>query len=417
LKNNIANISFDIANISKHLDDKNKDKSDLQNLSRNPKNPDNPFCALADVPDIVWKQIKTDKAPWGRKGHENPNHYADVDAPTKDGSKNLFAKCKIPTDLTTETLMDYYKNIDNEKTGIANVERITEELKKEREERTGIKPIASDPVHHYGLIFFRVWQIYNYMVKALKEEKDVAKFLFAAGVSAHYWGDACQPLHSSYMSDGNPKDAFKDKYTAKKDSPKTSKDPHKKGDVYSILTNPGKGVHVAFEDKMIDKYIDEKILPGLRTILEDINSSINKVTIESMLSGQEAGFALLKLMEKTQEKLPPITIVEAYKKAKEEKIDVPTALYEQFGDKTVECLALGSRYLTAFWEAAWKAGSGSTNITSLEKVNEKALIDLYSVTTELPSMYLNDVDTVLDDNKSVTTKKSSTAKSGKKTKT
>jgi hypothetical protein len=36
------------------------------------------FVPLADVPDKVWKFAQSEK-PFGRKGPENPNHYADID--------------------------------------------------------------------------------------------------------------------------------------------------------------------------------------------------------------------------------------------------------------------------------------------------------------------------------------------------
>jgi hypothetical protein len=54
-----------------------------------------------------------------------------------------------------------------------------------------------------GLLPFRVWQIYDAMVDFVKNgERD--KFVCAAGVLAHYVGDACQPLHISFLHHGDP---------------------------------------------------------------------------------------------------------------------------------------------------------------------------------------------------------------------
>jgi hypothetical protein len=36
------------------------------------------FVELNDVPDKVWKVKKSPQTPYGRKGPENPNHYADI---------------------------------------------------------------------------------------------------------------------------------------------------------------------------------------------------------------------------------------------------------------------------------------------------------------------------------------------------
>ena len=54
-----------------------------------------------------------------------------------------------------------------------------------------------------GELPFRVWQIFDAMVSFAKDGKG-KEFLCAAGVITHYLGDACQPLHISYLHDGDP---------------------------------------------------------------------------------------------------------------------------------------------------------------------------------------------------------------------
>jgi len=54
-----------------------------------------------------------------------------------------------------------------------------------------------------GLLPFRCWQIYNEMVDAVKK-RDTTRYVCAAGILSHYVGDACQPLHISYMFNGDP---------------------------------------------------------------------------------------------------------------------------------------------------------------------------------------------------------------------
>jgi hypothetical protein len=348
MKANLSNITFANDKINAGLD--TKDNPDL------PKDPEQGLCPLADVPDIIWKQSKT-KYTYGRMGDENPNHYADADAPSTNG-KTLFEICDSKNKLTVAVWNKYYDDID---TGALGMDPS--------------KPISK------GLICFRVWQIYDYMVDALKNG-NAEKFIFAAGVLAHYVGDGCQPLHSSYMSDGDPADNQLIDYTAKR----TSKY-HAKGDVYQKITNPGSGVHVAYEDHMIDDTIDD-IFPKIP------NSPVNAEAIDPINSGQAAGFAVLTLMKKTQDTILPKDIVEVFKAAKGTQ-NVSDALFEQFGDRTVDCLARGSNYLAAIWTAAWVQGNGDGNIANLTKVAEQKLIDLYANPNELPSKHLDTIGPLL----------------------
>jgi hypothetical protein len=232
------------------------------------------------------------------------------------------------------------------------------------------------------------------MVAALKG-KHVDKFIFTAGVLAHYVGDGCQPLHGSYMSNGDPVDNTTIDYTALRDSPATSKNPHKKGDVYKKVVNPGAGVHAAYEDNMIDDNIAE-ILKSIDKILKDKNSRIRKEPVPVIGSGQDAGFAVLQLMQKTQADIHPHDIVELFKKIKSEGGDVSSALFEEFGASTSECIARGCIYLESIWQAAWVAGNGEKNITSLGKVSPKDLQKLYAEPTELPSKHLDTIGPLLN---------------------
>jgi hypothetical protein len=207
---NERNISFRKSAINADLDNP---KIENPRLS---KDPDKGFCALADVPDIIWKQYKlsadgTKGTAWGRKGDENPNHYADADAVTVGDGKTLFDLCSTQDKMTIEVWNNYYDNIDKEKIGLKSSDEISK-----------------------GLICFRVWQIFDYMVDAINQGNK-EKFIFAAGVLAHYVGDACQPLHSSYMSDGNPKDNTTIMYTPPRGGSK-----HPKGVPYEKISQSWK---------------------------------------------------------------------------------------------------------------------------------------------------------------------------------
>ena len=356
---NLENISLKENFINATLDQK----------GGNPKlitNPDNGFCPLADVPDIIWKQYKKSKdgtkgTDWGRKGDENPNHFADADAPTKKGG-TLFDRCDTVNKMTVSVWQDYYKDIDFEKTKIE-------------------KPVK------LGIICFRVWQIFDYMVAAKKPEE----FIFAAGVLAHYVGDGCQPLHSSYMADGNTEDNKTVMYTPPRGGSK-----HPKGIPYPKTINPGNGVHVAYEDTMVDDNIAD-IMKKLKAILDDPKSAVNKEKIMSITNGQEAAFAVLQLMKASQDTIAPVDIVNAFKKAKKAKADIPEALYSDFGENTAVLLARGSRYLAAIWEASWVKGKLATKFSKASqiKIDPAKLITLYRNPKNLPSMQLGTIGKIL----------------------
>lgn len=369
MNDNLANISFPMGKVNADIDSKN---SPLLSAD-----PTAGFCPLADVPDIVWKQPKAKE--WGRKGDENPNHYADADAPSGNDDKNLFGICSGVDQLTTDIWTNYYEEIDKEKIGLDPKKDVSQ-----------------------GLICFRVWQAFDYMVKALKAGLP-DKFIFAAGVLAHYVGDGCQPLHSSYMSNGDPADDETIKYTAKRDSPAHSQHPHKKGEIYDKTVNPGDGVHSAYEDFMIDDNI-KKILPQIKDIFSNKSSFSEEKggELKAIETGQQAGFAVLKLMERTQQDIPPRDIVELFKKLKKKDIKpndptITDGLYETFGEKTGECMARGCLYLASIWWAAWTQGEGDKNIhaSKVKAVDHNDLQKLYGNRDELPSKHLDTIDPLL----------------------
>jgi hypothetical protein len=365
MKANTTNISFEIGGITRDLD--RKDNPDL------PSNPaDGLLCPLADVPDIIWKQYKpsadgTKGHPWGRKGDENPNHFADADSLTASGD-TLFDVCKKPGDLTVEIWKKYYDDVDDN----------------DGEDKTDKTHTAGR-----GLLCFRVWQIFDYMSKATKEEQ----FIFGAGVLAHYIGDACQPLHSSYMHDGDPADTKIEDYTAKRTSKrKDGTISHNKGDVYKKQVNPGMGVHVAYEDTMIDNYIDQ-IIPAIEDALQNNSAAI--YTRPQILNGQQAGYAVLDLMRQTQLELPPKTIIETFISAKKDQLDVSEELFKAHKDATVNCLARGILCLSTVWDAAWTKAKGDTKLTDKSKVDPNKLIALYIDPKNLPSRHLDTIKPLL----------------------
>src|SRR5262249_975407 len=129
------------------------------------------------VPDMVWKV-----GPYKRGGQtapEHANHFADMDRkidPPIHGGSTLLEICKNPANVNVQVWRDYY-------------DAVQKEYPDEHESR--------------GLIPFRVQQSYQGMVKFVRAG-DVDQFVSAAGIVSHYVGDACQPLHISYLFNGDP---------------------------------------------------------------------------------------------------------------------------------------------------------------------------------------------------------------------
>ena len=286
------------------------------------------FVPLADVPDKVWKMFGN-----GRRGRpEHPNHFADMDKKDSNG-KTLLEICENaqggidPAKVAIKVWQEYYDDVKD----------------KSR-----------------GCIPFRVWQFYEKMVEAGKQG-DVAEFVCAAGLMAHYVGDACQPLHISYMFDGDPDDV--DPAT---DAPRA------------------KGVHSGYESKMLNKHVVD--------LIEQLNQKLDSGTLErpaQVQGGHGAAVAVVQLMQNTFKDLKPQEIVDAYNQDED--------LWDLFGEKTIHLMATGSLALAALWESAWKESGAENKITAADRgpVDESKLSDLYLEQDFVPSKTLDEIGVLL----------------------
>jgi hypothetical protein len=294
------------------------------------------FVPLADVPDRVWKARGNQGHPapaYSRVGLENPNHYADMDyAPP--GGKSLYDLTPDARSLNVDTWRTYYDGVEWTK------------------------------VSQRGLLPFRVWQLYKAMV-GFVAAGDVKSYVAAAGILAHYVGDGCQPLHGSYMDDGdpmrNPDGSDAEKMLG-----------HAKG--------YGAGTHSAYEDKMLDQNA-EKVLSGLRRLLGSDHG------MDLVSGGQNAGFAVVDLMKRTSSRIKPLDLVEAYVENHS-----PKSLWEKFGEDTIQVIGDGCRTLAMIWESAWKEGGGdAVPKGKIKAYGEQELQELYEDKDFVPSVPLDDI--------------------------
>jgi hypothetical protein len=323
---NLDNITFPDGDIT---------KKGLSGLSKHH------FVPLADVPDLAWKIGKNNRGQ-----PEHPNHFADMDKPNpKDGGKTLLDLCKgNPGNVAVAVWQKYYDDVD-------------------------------DPDR--GLLPFRAWQFYQGMVEFVKAGK-VTEFVCAAGILSHYVGDACQPLHISYMFNGDPSHPVTTTFRDRKRGMVTEPAPR------------GLGVHAVYEDGMVDAHTAE-ILAGVDKLLPGKTS-----TPPPVVTGHDAAVAVVDLMQNTFARISPGDIVDAFVKAGGKPSTAATsALWSQFGADTIAVIADGCRYLAHLWDAAWKAGGGDHTIKSLNAIDPEALLTLYSDHGFMPSKTLDQIGPLL----------------------
>jgi hypothetical protein len=303
---------------------------------------------LADVPDLVWKHFPH-SVKGGRDnrvgdhfrstGPEHPNHYADMDEQRPSDGKTLRKlSLQNPTNnLAVAFWQKFYDECGHTDTNSSQ----------------------------RGLLPFRVWQFYDAMVDAVKQKK-VGDFVCAAGLLAHYVGDACQPLHGSILADGFPL--------------AQGEEGEKRG----------AGVHSVYETKMIDRHAAD-LMPAVEAKTKQL------AALDPVGSGFEAALATVKLMERTANKLPPEDLVNAYIDAGgTDHAAERDALWAKFQKETAAVMADGARVLGMIWKSAWIAGDGaSIAANKIGAIDAATLKALYENPGFVPSLTLDQIGPVL----------------------
>ena len=297
-----------------------------------------PFVPLADVPDLVWKIGHT------MRGSEKPNHFADMDKPDSN-HQDLLKICEEPGNVSVDVWKTYYDDVKDE---------------------------------GRGLLPFRVWQIYSAMVDFVKQG-NVDEFVCAAGVLAHYVGDCTNPLHISYMFDGDPDDTVKVRVKNKET-----------GEMEETDEPRAKGIHSAYENDVL-KYHMTEILVGM-------NEAVARNTpLDSIKGGNAAAIAMVNMMRGICTTLPPRELIDVYNTIgnKNQKHVAADILWDHFKDQTVTVLFDACRYLALLWDSAWEEGQGDKLIKNLGEIDQEALAALYVQKDFLPSYTLDKIGQVI----------------------
>jgi hypothetical protein len=306
------------------------------------------FVAMADVPDFFWKPgVAKQKHT---RQWEGPNHFADMDQERSDG-KTLLELTKSDAFIDPNKWEEFYDSVADILSG---------------------QPIERK---HRGLLPFRVWQIFDAMCQYAKSGK-AAEFVCAAGVLTHYIGDACQPLHISYLHDGDPNRPVEHTFTRG----------NKEG---QVETRPmGQGVHSAYEDAMIFANRSE--------ILGQLKKTPKVLKEELFATGFDAAKATIGMMRKTFKALPPADLVQAYIDVGKGGKAASDALWADFGKKTIGVMKDGSHLIAVLWESAWAVGDGESKVKTTRKLTKDEAMKIVSDAKKfLPSMAVDEIGTIL----------------------
>jgi hypothetical protein len=333
---NLESITFKIGDIT---------KTKTSGLSKHP------FVPLADVPDLVWKIGPHNRG--GPKAPEHANHFADMDRELKHPlaqGQTLLAICQDPANVDVAIWQKYY-------------DAVKRDFPNEEESR--------------GLLPFRVWQIFDAMT-FYAGRGDAARFVCAAGILSHYVGDACQPLHISYLFNGDPDRAHQGMVRDRET-----------GQQKLEMISFGAGVHGSYEDDMIDYHVGQ-LWPGV----DQAMGALPAGTVPG--SGKEAAQAVVALMQATFAAIKPMDIVEAFVAAGDAKPKAKAeALWSRFGNDTIKVIAAGSDCLARLWRGAWNAGGGEQKVADLGAVPTPTLAGIYQPADFLQSETLDTIAPVL----------------------
>jgi hypothetical protein len=287
-----------------------------------PNNNQPEFVALADVADLVWRS---------KRGKDAANHFADMDeagAGAFQGRTLMQLWLADPASRTPQTWTDFYDALE-----AARGQDI--------------------PDRHRGALPFRVAEIYSEMVRFVAA-KDVTRFVCAAGLLAHYVGDACQPLHVSHLHHGRP------------------------GHPQEV------DVHAVYETQMLDRRRVE-FVTGVNALLQQSSGAI-----QTFSGSAAAAHATVLLMKKTLDLIDPMEVIDAYN-AETGQERVPH-MWNVLGPRTMRTIANGARALATIWQSAWVEGGG--NSIAAAKLVAQAPADLralYLQKTFLESRWLKDM--------------------------
>ena len=284
------------------------------------------FVPLADVADIIWRTTRPD---------DESNHFCDIDEsdPSVYNGKTLLElSLSNDSNIDVDVWLDFDQKMDAARP-IYKEDKNGNQVLRPRE----------------GSLPFRVWQMYKQMIVSLSAGR-TDEYLVAGGTMAHYLGDACQPLHISYLHHGA--------------------DPSESA------------VHADYETALIDHKRVE--------LFAGVDAIQKMTTMDELISpeGKDAAKLVLRLMKATVDLLPPEEVLDVWRNEKGHgKYD---RMWDALGERTIQNIAAGAHAMAVLWHSAWKNGHGAALPESaVKKLPEEKLQDLYNRKTFVKSFKLS----------------------------
>ena len=150
------------------------------------------------------------------------------------------------------------------------------------------------------------------------------------------------------------------------------------------------GVHSGYEDEMIAHgYLNEDLAKLLGSEIKR-QKGVPTEKIETIESGYDASKRVIELIAATQAEIAPRDIVDKWVELKgTSRKEKAAAMWEVFGTSTVSCMARGTRYLAAIWQAAWTQGEGDKLTKTGKRLDEETIMALYNDPAVIRSVALN----------------------------
>ena len=309
------------------------------------------FVPLADVPDMFWKP-RIAKQGFSR-GMEGPNHFADMDQRRASDGKTLL-------DLTQ----------DDDFIDPGQVERVLLVRERHPQRRPDLRHTPGPAAVSRVADFQRHG--------AVRQSRQSGRVVCAAGVLTHYIGDACQPLHISFLHDGDP------------EQPQTRTIHHRDGtDEEKSWNLSAAGVHSAYEDAMVSAHRGD--------ILDGLAATPKVKAAELIETGFEAAKATITMMRTVFARIPPRKIVQFYIHSDAKPKQLAEDMWKEFGKGTVECMQDGTHLLAVLWQSAWTVGDGDHTIpaSALKALTQKKAMKICQDEDFLPSMSIGRIGDIL----------------------
>lgn len=302
------------------------------------------FTPLADAPDYVL-------VPDRGRPNEGQQHYADIDFPLPWLGRSLLDESLDKGNFSADFWLAQFSRL---------------------------KAMGCGPEE--GTLPFRVWQIWDEMAASLRKAGDrrsLLRFFVAAGLLAHYVGDASMPFHCSYLHHGR--------------LPMVEID----GSPYPVAHSSDEyAAYSKTAEAKIHSVFDETIMEvDTSGALDAVNAALERSKAAGGIAdGKRAAIAVLELMRSVRGACSPERIID---------LDDPSLSPKKradrlWNDETVRAAVVSSlagsvELLARIWKSVWDLSGAERTADAGSLFTEKEVMELVRDRSFLPAMRLEEL--------------------------